>query len=76
MKLRDSGGKGDVPRKVSAAQQDYDNRWDAIFAREPTLCLKEEGEDFKEFGNLSVKDAADKLSVKGKTLHSITEPKK
>ena len=27
-------GKGSRPRPFSVAQQEYDNRWDAIFARD------------------------------------------
>jgi hypothetical protein len=28
------GGKGDKPRPFSVTQQEYDNRWDAIFGRD------------------------------------------
>jgi hypothetical protein len=34
------GGKGSKPRPFSVTQQEYDNRWDAIFGRD----LKEEKE--------------------------------
>ena len=27
-------GKGSKPRPISVSQQEYDSRWDAIFARE------------------------------------------
>ena len=30
------GGKGDRPRPISVSQAEYDNRWDAIFARDLT----------------------------------------
>lgn len=32
------GGKGSKPRPFSVTQEEYDNRWDAIFSRD----LKEE----------------------------------
>ena len=28
------GGKGSKPRPFSVAQEEYNNRWDAIFARD------------------------------------------
>ena len=28
------GGKGSKPRPFSVTQEEYDNRWDAIFARD------------------------------------------
>lgn len=34
------GGKGSKPRPFSVTQQEYDNRWDAIFGRD----LKEDKE--------------------------------
>ena len=35
------GGKGSKPRPFSVSQQEYDNRWDAIFGRD----LKPESDD-------------------------------
>ena len=36
------GGKGSAPRPYSVTQEEYDNRWDAIFGRKPateeSLC--------------------------------------
>ena len=29
------GGKGSAPRPYSVTQEEYDNRWDAIFGRKP-----------------------------------------
>lgn len=29
------GGKGSSPRPYSVTQEEYDNRWDAIFGRKP-----------------------------------------
>lgn len=29
-----NGGKGSKPRPISVAQEEYDKRWDAIFARD------------------------------------------
>jgi len=37
------GGKGSKPRPFSVTQEEYDNRWDAIFSRD----LKEEEEKDK-----------------------------
>lgn len=28
------GGKGSAPRKTSISQEEWDNRWDAIFGRD------------------------------------------
>ena len=38
------GGKGCKPRPFSVTQEEYDNRWDAIFSRD----LKEEEKDKRE----------------------------
>ena len=47
------GGKGSKPRPLSVAQQDYDNRWDAIFGRDVKpadydchQCFKQAGGQF------------------------------
>ena len=36
------GGKGSAPRPYSVTQEEYDNRWDAIFGRKP---VNEESSD-------------------------------
>ena len=38
------GGKGCKPRPFSVTQEEYDNRWDAIFSRD----LKDEEKDKRE----------------------------
>jgi len=38
------GGKGSKPRPFSVTQEEYDNRWDAIFSRD----LKDEEKDKRE----------------------------
>jgi len=38
MSKMSDGGKGHAPRPFNITQQEYDNRWDAIFSRD----LKEE----------------------------------
>ena len=38
MSKMSDGGKGSSPRPFNVTQQEYDNRWDAIFSRD----LKEE----------------------------------
>ena len=39
------GGKGSAPRPYSVTQEEYDNRWDAIFGRKPAT---EESSDTEE----------------------------
>ena len=39
------GGKGSAPRPYSVTQEEYDNRWDAIFGRKPAT---EESSDTDE----------------------------
>jgi hypothetical protein len=39
------GGKGCKPRPFSVTQEEYDNRWDAIFSRD---LKKEEEKDKRE----------------------------
>ena len=34
------GGKGSKPRPFSISQQEYDNRWDAIFGRDKEKNVK------------------------------------
>lgn len=40
------GGKGSKPRPFSVTQEEYDNRWDAIFSRD--LKKEEEEKDKRE----------------------------
>jgi hypothetical protein len=37
------GGKGSAPRPFSVSQQEWDNRWDAIFSRD--LDKKQEAQE-------------------------------
>ena len=41
------GGKGSSPRPFSVSQEEYNNRWDAIFSRD----LKEEKDDESKSGS-------------------------
>jgi hypothetical protein len=38
------GGKGCKPRPFSVTQDEYDNRWDAIFGKDKTKEVKPEEE--------------------------------
>ena len=40
------GGKGSAPRPYSVTQEEYDNRWDAIFGR--NKAVTEESSDTDE----------------------------
>ena len=44
MSKRSDGGKGSSPRPFSISQEEYNNRWDAIFGRD----LKDEPQDLSE----------------------------
>lgn len=46
------GGKGSAPRPFSVTQEEYDNRWDAIFGRD-----KVEEDDENEDEDLDDEDA-------------------
>ena len=39
------GGKGSAPRPYSVTQEEYDNRWDAIFGRKPATEESSDTED-------------------------------
>lgn len=41
MSKMSDGGKGSAPRPFSVSQEEYNNRWDAIFSRD----LKEDKKD-------------------------------
>ena len=43
------GGKGSAPRPYSVTQEEYDNRWDAIFGRNKTVT--EESSDTEDEDN-------------------------
>ena len=47
------GGKGSAPRPYSVTQEEYDNRWDAIFGRKP---VTEESSDTDEDEDLDEDD--------------------
>lgn len=36
------GGKGSAPRKTSISQEEWDNRWDAIFGRDKQADKEDE----------------------------------
>ena len=39
------GGKGSAPRPYSVTQEEYDNRWDAIFGRNKQVIEEPEEDD-------------------------------
>jgi hypothetical protein len=46
--MANEGGKGCKPRPFSVTQDEYDNRWDAIFGKDKTKEVKSELEEEKQ----------------------------
>jgi len=51
------GGKGSAPRPYSVTQEEYDNRWDAIFGRKPATEDSSDTDEDNEENELDDEDA-------------------
>ena len=51
------GGKGSAPRPYSVTQEEYDNRWDAIFGRKPVNEDSSDTDEDNEDNELDDEDA-------------------
>ena len=51
------GGKGSAPRPYSVTQEEYDNRWDAIFGRKPATEESSDTDEDNEENELDDEDA-------------------
>lgn len=38
--MANPGGKGSTPRPLSVSQEQYNERWDAIFSKDLSICKK------------------------------------
>jgi hypothetical protein len=65
------GGKGSKPRPFSVAQDEYNNRWDAIFARD----LQKEEELKKKLMN-QLEAESDRLGLYNESSSSNTDNRK
>jgi hypothetical protein len=65
------GGKGSKPRPFSVAQEEYNNRWDAIFARD----LQKEEELKKKLMN-QLEAESDRLGLYNESSSSNTDNRK
>jgi hypothetical protein len=65
------GGKGSKPRPFSVAQEEYNNRWDAIFGRD----LKKE-EELKEKLMAQLQAESDRLGLYNESSSSNTNNRK
>ena len=50
------GGKGSAPRPYSVTQEEYDNRWDAIFGRKPATEDSSDTDEDNEENELDDED--------------------
>ena len=65
------GGKGSKPRPFSVAQDEYNNRWDAIFARD----LQKE-EELKKKLMTQLEAESDRLGLYNESSSSNTDNRK
>ena len=65
------GGKGSKPRPFSVAQEEYNNRWDAIFGRD----LKKE-EELKEKLMAQLQAESERLGLYNESSSSNTDNRK
>jgi hypothetical protein len=65
------GGKGSKPRPFSVAQEDYNNRWDAIFGRD----LQKE-EELKHKLMTQLEAESDRLGLYNESSRSNTDNRK
>jgi len=65
------GGKGSKPRPFSVTQDEYDNRWDAIFARD----LQKE-EELKHKLMIQLEAESDRLGLYNESSRSNTDNRK
>ena len=65
------GGKGSKPRPFSVAQDQYDNRWDAIFGRD----LQQE-EELKHKLMIQLEAESDRLGLYNESSSSNTDNRK
>ena len=65
------GGKGSKPRPFSVAQDEYNNRWDAIFARD----LQKEEELKKKLMN-QIEAESDRLGLYNESSNSNNDNRK
>ena len=54
---KSDGGKGSSPRPYSVTQEEYDNRWDAIFGRKPATEESSDTDEDNEENELDDEDA-------------------
>ena len=66
-----SDGKGSKPRPFSVAQEEYNNRWDAIFARD----LQKE-EELKKKLMTQLEAESDRLGLYNESSNSNTNNRK
>ena len=66
-----SGGKGSKQRPFSVAQEEYNNRWDAIFARD----LQKE-EELKKKLMTQLEAESDRLGLYNESSNSNTDNRK
>jgi hypothetical protein len=65
------GGKGSKPRPFSVAQEEYNNRWDAIFGRD----LKKE-EELKQKLMVQIQAESERLGLYNESSSSNTDNRK
>lgn len=65
------GGKGSKPRPFSVAQEEYNNRWDAIFGRDLT---KEE--ELKQKLMVQIQSESERLGLYNESSSSNTDNRK
>ena len=65
------GGKGSKPRPFSVTQDEYNNRWDAIFGRD----LKKE-EELKEKLMAQIQSESERLGLYNESSSSNTDNRK
>ena len=70
------GGKGSSPRPYSVSNEEYKNRWDAIFGRDVKKIEDQQNEDeeFEAILKRNRQDALDKLVKINQDLGLYDEP--